>query len=215
MSIITTPASARTDTAPPTSTTDVTALRRVTQRTGLAVLGGSLAWAATMVAVGNNPESAIGVSINDFGGLLFQLGLFALVGLQLRTGATGTSRVAVGMLKVERVLLSLAMTWTVLHGLVPSFRDDLWLAVLDVFWPLSMLGMAVIGVKIAFAKRWRGPARFWPVVAESWAPVVIPAFAVLGAGRAADAVGAGHLLVGYCTLGLILAVRPHLAASRD
>jgi hypothetical protein len=66
------------------------------------------------------------------------------------------------MLRVEYVLLALASTWTVLHGLVPSFRDDLWLAVLDVFWPLSMLGMAVIGVKVALAGRWRGPSASGP-----------------------------------------------------
>ena len=59
---------------------------------------------------------------------------------------------------------------------MPSARDDLWLAVLDVFWPLSMLGMFVIGVKIAFAGRWTGAARIWPLVAESWAVVSVPAF---------------------------------------
>jgi hypothetical protein len=212
--VTTTPAAARTDTlAASARPVPVSGSERQARRTGLAVLGGSLVWAATMVTVGNNPESSIGISINDFGGLLFQGGLFALVGLQLATRATGTSRLAVGMLRVERVLLSLAMLWTVLHGAVPAFRDDVWLAVLDAFWPLSMLGMAIIGVKIAFAGRWRGLARIWPVVAESWAPVVIPAFAVLGAGRASDFVGAGHLLIGYCTLGLILALRPHLTGA--
>ena len=53
------------------------------------------------------------------------------------------------MLRVEYGLLFLATLWTVLHGLFPSFRDDAWLAVLDLFWPLSMLGMFIIGVKIA------------------------------------------------------------------
>jgi hypothetical protein len=57
------------------------------------------------------------------------------------------------MLRVEYVLLGLASLWTVLHGAVPAFRDDAWPAALDAFWPLSMLGMFIIGLKIAFAGR--------------------------------------------------------------
>lgn len=215
MSISTTPATARTDAAVRTpSPAAPPAVERHARRAGLAVLGGSLVWAATMVTVGNNPDTSIGVTINDFGGLLFQGGLVALVAHQLRTRATGTSRLAVRMLKVEFVLLALAMSWTVFHGAVPAFRDDLWLAVLDVFWPLSMLGMAVIGVKIAVAGRWRGVARFWPAGAESWALFAVPAYGIFGPGLAADLVGAGHLLVGYCALGLILALRPSLTVAR-
>ena len=95
-----------------------------------------------------------------------------------------------------------------------AFRDDAWLMVLDAFWPLSMLGMFIIGVKIAFAGRWTGLARVWPAVAESWAVVTVPSMVILGAG-AAQVVGAGHLLVGYVTLGLIIALRPHLTGARD
>jgi uncharacterized membrane protein YuzA (DUF378 family) len=154
------------------------------------------------------------VTIGDLGSLVFQAGLFGLLTVQLRTRATGLGRGAVAMLRVEYVLLGLATLWTVLHGLVPSFRDDLWLAVLDVFWPLSMLGMAVIGVKIALAGRWRGATRFWPLVAESWAPVVVPFF-VLSGGAASGWIASGHLLVGYVTLGLLLLLRPELTGARD
>jgi len=71
------------------------------------------------------------------------------------------------MLRTEYVLLTLATLWSVLHGAVPAFRDDLWLQIMDLFWPLSMLGMFVIGVKIVFAGRWKGLARVWPSVASS------------------------------------------------
>ena len=85
---------------------------------------------------------------------------------------------------------------------------------LDICWPLSMLGMFAIGIKIAFAGRWRGAARGWPLVAESWAVVTVPTFVVLGE-SVASIVGGVHLLVGYVTLGLILVARPHLVGARD
>ncbi|MFI5491577.1 hypothetical protein [Actinoplanes sp. NPDC051859] len=208
MTITTAPGQARTDVTTPAL---AAAGSRQVRTTGIAVAAGSLIWAASMAAV--NPQSTANADImlTDLGAIPFQLSLFALVTTQLRTAATGTSRVARGMLRVEYGLLSLATLWTVLHGLVPSFRDDTWLAVLDAFWPLSMLGMFIIGVKIAFAGRWRGLARGWPLVAESWAVVSVPAFGILGA-EAGRFVGAGHLLIGYVALGLILALRPHLTA---
>ncbi|MFI7599472.1 hypothetical protein [Actinoplanes sp. NPDC049681] len=211
MTITTTPAQARTDVTAPAP---VAATDRQIRRTGAFVAAGSLIWSASMIAVNPQTTDNLGIMITDLGAIPFQLSLFALVTAQLRTAATGTSRVARGMLRTEYGLLTLATLWTVFHGLVPSFRDDAWLAVLDAFWPLSMLGMFIIGVKIAFAGRWRGPARFWPLVAESWAVVSVPAFGILGA-SAGRYVGAGHLLVGYVALGLLLALRPHLTGARD
>ncbi|GAA3302925.1 hypothetical protein GCM10020218_099420 [Dactylosporangium vinaceum] len=151
------------------------------------------------------------LTISDLGGAAFQLGLFALLAIQLRTSATGTSRAARGMLYVEHVLLAVATVWSVLHA-IPSLRDAAFLVPMDVFWPLSMLGMFVIGLKILFTARWQGAARFWPTVAESWAVVTVPTFAVVGS-PIADYVGATHLLVGYATLGLILAFRPALTGA--
>lgn len=210
MNVSTTPAPARTDVyAPATVTAPSDGLVR---KHALTLTAGAAIWSGTSFAGGFNPSSDPGIMIQDLAGLVFQLGVLALVQLQLRTRATGTSRKAVAMLKVERVLLALAMTWTVLHALVPSARDEVWLAVLDLFWPLSMLGMFVIGVKIAFAGRWRGVPRFYPLVAESWAVVSVPAFGIFGQ-EVGDIVGATHLLVGYATLGLVIAMRPHLVRA--
>ena len=139
--------------------------------------------------------------MQDLTGFAFQVGVMCLVVLQLRTAATGLGRGARVMLRVEQVLLSLAMLWSLLHGLVPSIRDAGWLVVLDVFWPLSMLGMFVIAIKIAVAGRWRGLARWWPLVAESWAVVSVPAMGIGGA-TVGQYVGASHLIVGYVALGL-------------
>jgi hypothetical protein len=201
---------ARTSTGSGTSGPDLRSLRN----RGLALTAGAVTWSAASFVYGFNPDTEAGVKVTDLTALAFQLGVLSLVGLQLRTRATGVTRRAAAMLKVERVLLTLAMAWSVLHALLPSQRGEVWLGVLDVFWPLSMLGMFVIGVKIAAAGRWRGAARLWPVVAESWAVVSIPAMAVFGA-SVGDVVGASHLLVGYATLGLIIAARPVLVADQS
>jgi hypothetical protein len=183
------------------------------RRHGLALTAGATAWSVASLVYGFTPDSGLGVAVTDLSAFAFQLGVLSLVQLQLRTRATGVGRAAVTLLKVERVLLALAMAWSLLHGLVPSARDDLWLAVLDVFWPLSMLGMLVIGVKVAVAGRWRGVARFYPLVAESWVAVTLPALAILGP-AVGETVGALHLLVGYAALGLVLATRPHEVLPR-
>jgi hypothetical protein len=205
MSVTVTPAPARTDVPSPAAPAAI-------RRTGLLVAGGAAVWAAAMAIYSPQTTDPTGILVNDLGALPFQAGLFALVTTQLRTGATGTSRIARGMLRVEYVLLTLATLWTVLHAALPGQRDAAWMHVLDLFWPLSMLGMFVIGVKIAFAGRWRGTARFWPIVAESWAVVTVPALGLLGA-TAGQYVGVGHLLVGYVMLGVILAARPRLALA--
>jgi hypothetical protein len=188
---------------------------RTVRRAGLGVALGSLVWATTFFTVGPTPEDSLAITIGDLGGVLFQAGLFGLLTVQLRTRATGLGRGAVALLRVEYVLLALAMLWSLVHGLVPAARDDMWLAVLDLFWPLSMLGMAVIGVKIALAGRWRGVLRGWPLVAESWAPVTVPVFVITAGDPAFGWVGGAHLLVGYVLLGVLMVLRPHLTGARD
>jgi hypothetical protein len=76
-----------------------------------------------------------------------------------------------------------------------------------------MLGMFAIGIRIAIAGRWTGAARFWPLGAESWAPVNIPV-AVLAPSLVAFT-GAAHLVIGYAALGVVLAMRPELTGARD
>lgn len=75
---------------------------------------------------------------------------------------------------------------------------------LDAFWPLSMLGMFFIGIRIAIAGRWHGKARFWPLIAESWGPIVVPTFGLFGS-AVAGVVSFFHLCIGYGVLGQIVA----------
>ena len=210
MSTTIAPAPARSD----DTTTGTPVSTRTVRRTGVAVAAAAALWSATFIAFDPQTTDPAGMTLVDLGQLPAQLALFGLVTLQLRTSATGVGRFARGMLKAEFGLLGLATLWTVLHAFVPAIRDDLWMMILDAFWPLSMLGMFVIGVKIAFAGRWRGPVRFWPLVAESWAVVSVPAMIILGS-TGGRYVGSIHLLAGYATLGVLLALRPHLTGARD
>lgn len=145
--------------------------------------------------------------------LLFQLGLVALVAVQRRTGAIGTGRLAKGLLNLEHVFLGLAITSTLAWMLLRGSAHEAWFVALDAFWPVSMVGMFLIGIRVAIAGRWTGAARWWPLAAESWAPVNIPI-----AQAFPDAVqysGAGHLMLGYVGLGVVLLLRPELTGARD
>ena len=214
MSLSTTPAPARTDVAAPHTTAEAGVSARFARRVGLAVAGGSAAWAAGMLAFTNLPQAGTWQHfVYEVTALLFQLGLVALVSLQLRTRATGTGKVARFFLHAEHVLLGLAILSTLTWMFLRAYDDTLWFLLLDLFWPLSMIGMAAIGVRIAIAGRWTGATRIWPLVAESWAPVAIPA-SVLLVGYA-HYVGAAHLAIGYVMLGVILARRPEFTGARD
>ena len=213
--LTTQPALARTDTQRPASTSTPPAADQGTiRRLGLTLTTGALLWAASTFVFGPNGEG-IGARVGDVTGFFFQVGVFALLTAMLRTGATGVSKKARAMIRVEYVLLGLASLWSLLHGLTPSsIADSVPVMILDIFWPLSMLGMFVIGIKVAVAGRWQGALRVWPVVAETWAVVTVPTFLLFGDGIARW-VGGAHLLIGYATLGLLLARRPELTGAAE
>ncbi|MEV0586963.1 hypothetical protein [Nonomuraea sp. NPDC050310] len=212
--LTTTPATARTDV--PQSDQPIAAepiTPAAVRLLGLALTGGTLAWATSVLLFGTVNEG-VEERIGSLTGVAFQLGLFALLAVQIRTRATGDSRVSRAMLKVELGLLAPATLWSLLNGLLPeSAQDHVAMGILDVFWPLSMLGMLVIGVKLAVAGRWRGPLRWWPLIAESWFAVTMPAL-ILAGEDGARWIGGGHLLLGYATLGLLLTLRPSLVLPR-
>lgn len=205
------PARARTDAAGAEAAAvtheSAPALRSI-RRAGIALAAGTLVWAATFLAFGTE-QTETQARIGDLAGFAFQLGVFALLWVQLRTFATGEKRFWRVAFKVEHVLLGLASLWSVLHAISP---DLAFLPILDLFWPLSMLGMFVIGVRIAVRGRWKGSLRVWPLIAESWAVICVPAVGILG--DPAGFVCGAHLVVGYATLGVLLAVRPHLTLGR-
>lgn len=212
MSFSTTPPAARTDVqgAPLCSTTTIAS--DTVRKAGILMAVGAAAWATSVAFVGFNPESEAGIRLTGFAGLLFQIGLVGLVSVHVATGATGTKRINGVLLNVERGLLTLAIVWTLCDTLLPSQRESTWLAVLDFTWPLSMLGMLLIGISIAIKGRWRGAARAWSLIAETWVLLTMPALGILGE-TAGTIVGVAHLFLGYGALGLILAARPALVVA--
>jgi hypothetical protein len=214
MSLNATPAPARTDLpvaepGPPPAPTNLVRLG------GVAMAVGAASWAiGSVLTYDVDPVSDAYPFTYKASTLLFQLGLVALVAVQLRTRATGTGRLARGFLHAEHVLLGLAIASSLQWMFAPDLSENAFFVALDLFWPLSMLGMAAIGIRIAIAGRWRGAARIWPAIAETWALVMFPAMAIVPE-EATAFVSAGHLLVGYTTLGLILAARPELTLARS
>lgn len=193
---------------PPPPTVAPAPTRGRVRAAGVTLALGTLAWAGSIPLVG--PAAG---QVTVFVCLLFQVGLWALLAVMWRTWATGTPRAARGLLVVEAVLLGLATVSSVVALSSETIAATTPFAIFDMAWPLSMLGMAVIGVKIAITGRWRGVLRWWPLVAESWVLVVLP-LSALGETVSAWACGL-HLLVGYTTLGVLLLLRPDLVLDRE
>lgn len=102
----------------------------------------------------------------------------------------------------EALLIGGAIVSTVLDAFWLIHGTVVW-AIFDACWPLSMLGMFAIGVRIAIVGRWRGLVRWWTLFAQSWLIVSIP-FAAFG--ETTQRVGASaQLLLGYAVLGLLIA----------
>ena len=209
MSVTQTPAPARSDLAASTtgSTTgaSTTGPDRPFVKHGTLLTAGALSWAAAIAVFGADPaHETLPLVLYGLGSGLFQLGALALLRVLWRTRALGSGKVARAVLRVEAVFLSLAIGSTVADAVqVSDLTQPAWLA-LDAFWPLSMLGMFLIGIRIAVAGRWQGLSRFWPMVAESWAVVTVPSMVIFGA-EGARIVGSLHLVVGYAVLGQVVA----------
>ena len=202
MTISHSPAPARSDVAAATPGTTTSPSRPFLLH-GRVLSAGALAWSASILTVGQDPHGTVGLAVFGVGSGLFQVGLLFLLRVLWRTRALGDGRIARGVLRFEAFAVAMAMASTFVDAIgISDLSEPAWLA-LDLFWPLSMLGMFLIGIRIAVAGRWTGLSRFWPMVAESWAVVTIPAMGIFGV-EAGKYVGALHLLVGYTVLGAIV-----------
>lgn len=169
------------------------------RRHGLVLTAGALTWAAAIAVLGLD-----GKTLEHAGSGVFQLGLLALLRVLWCTRALGEGRIARGALRLETGILLLAIVSTLGDVTGLGDLDQLFWILMDACWPLSMLGMFLIGIRIAVAGRWQGLSRWWPMVAESWAVVTIPAM-IIGGDTGARVVGSLHLVVGYALLGLVVA----------
>lgn len=165
----------------------------------LVALGGvlwGLSWILTPSEQGDNSQIEIWASG------VFQLGLLSLLAVMWVTAATGTTRTARGLLAAEVVAVVLAVAWTVPYLFDANRPTTGILVVLDAFWPLSMLGLVVVGVLTARAGRWPSPLRYLPLVASLVIPVDIAM--VWAPEGVRTAVMGGYLAVSYGLLGLAM-----------
>ncbi|MDQ3502359.1 MAG: hypothetical protein M3486_01900 [Actinomycetota bacterium] len=186
---------------------------------GLALTLGSVTWAVTMLVAGP-PVDEVSPTLEILGGFAYQLGLAGFLLAAWVTRALGDSRGARIVLRGEAVLLALASVWSVVYVIDPSTMDSLTMAVLDVTWPLSMLGLVPVGVYILRAGVWTSPARYLPLIASLWLPLDIMA-TVIGGDSAGLAFRTAWLAVVWGGLGLLIArgpadadsVAPHAASA--
>lgn len=171
---------------------------------GTVLTVGAVAWGLTQLVNGIDPHGSTEEAVYSLTSGLFQIGVLCLLNVLWRTQALGTGRLARSFLRLEAVLMVLAIGSTTADGIGASDLDSLGWLLLDLTWPLSMLGMFALGVRIAIAGRWHGAARFWPMLAESWAVVCVPTMGVFGA-EVAGVVSLVHLTLGYGVLGQIVA----------
>ncbi|WP_327104499.1 hypothetical protein [Nonomuraea glycinis] len=173
---------------------------------GLLLAVGATAWAAGTVIVGDKIQEGI-QTLDTLTGMLFVVGVFALVWTVLSTRGAGdgwTRVIPAGLL----VLLPGAFLLNALSFGYASHDDfPLPLMILDACWPLSQLGMLVLGITVAVKGRYQGAVRWLPLLAGMWFPVTMVA-QIFGGSTVSVYVSAAWLLGTHAHLGVRLAVRP-------
>jgi hypothetical protein len=167
---------------------------------GALVATGGVLWGLSWIMSPSDQDANSQVEIWASG--VFQLGLLALLAVMWMSQATGTSRVARGFLAAEIVAVILAFAWTVPYLFDANRATTGVLVVLDVFWPLSMAGLIVIGILVARTARWPSPLRYLPLAASLLIPVDIAVAWTPDEVR--NAVMGAYLAVSYGVLGLML-----------
>ncbi|WP_207935875.1 hypothetical protein [Actinomadura sp. KC216] len=182
-----------------------------TRIAGAALVAGTTAWIAGLLEGGIRIRDEV-VAVEIWGSMAFLVGVMSLVVLALSTNATGARKgryIAI----VEMVLLVPAMVWC---PLVIAYPEDTpaWVIPFDMCWPLSMLGMLVIGIAVVRVGRFRGLLRWQFLFCGLW-------LVVAGVGEAALSDEAGTypgmvwLGVSYGILGLRLAVTPRIVLPAE
>jgi hypothetical protein len=202
MTLEQTPAPARSDVRRPAPAP--AAPTRPFYKRGMLLTTGAVLWGVDSLVLGTDPSGSFEEAMSALTSGTFQLGLLGLLTVLFATNALGEGRVARFFVRFEAFLVFMAIGSTIADGTGVSDLDKAGWAMLDAFWPLSMLGMFFIGIRIAIAGRWHGYSRFAPLVAESWGPIVVPTFAIFGGG-VAGVVSFFHLCIGYGVLGQIVA----------
>lgn len=197
-----------TDLIPARNVPATCAVPRPTRALGAALTGSTLAWLTAMTIWADEEGFGAASVVSGVTALSFQAALIGLLVLGFRTRAMGTGNVARGFYYLQFGLMTGALVSSVLDMLWLAQGSAVW-AVFDVCWPLSMLGMFGIGIRIAIGGRWTGALRWQTLFAQSWLFWAIPLMAVPAIGQFAPAL---QLLFGYAVLGVILVRRGEVAA---
>lgn len=203
MSVQQTPAPARSDVRRPAAGSTSTPTRPFFKR-GMLLTTGAVAWGFDSLIFGSDPSNSTEEVLSSLTSGTFQFGLLGLLTVLWATKALGDGRLARFFIGLEAVLLFFAIGSTFVDGIGVSNLDQTGWLILDMFWPLSMLGMFFVGIRIAIAGRWHGYSRFAPLIAESWGPIVVPTYGIFGS-TVAGVVSFVHLCLGYGVLGQIVA----------
>ncbi|QXJ19660.1 hypothetical protein AGRA3207_000225 [Actinomadura graeca] len=179
-------------------------LRTRTRLTGAALAAGTLAWVAGLAVAAGHAKDEI-VTVEIVGSLLFLLGVLPMVALVHATRGTG-ERKGRAIPLAEMALLVPAMAWC---PIALVYREDppAWTIPFDLCWPLSMLGMLVLGAAVAKTGRYRGSLRWQFLLCGLWLVAALPAQALLG-DTGGTIAGAAWLALTYGLLGVRLAVSP-------
>ena len=176
---------------------------------GIALTLGSVAWACTRLIA--PPENGVAPRLEILGGLAFQAGLAGYLAAVWLTGAFGRVRGGRLAFRVEAVLLALASVWSVVYAIDPGTQQHWPMIVLDVTWPVSMVGLIAVGAYIFRARVWTSPTRQLALIASLWLPFEILATAV-GGQSAGIALVLTWLVVVWGTLGILIARQGPLGA---
>lgn len=178
---------------------------------GVSVALGAIVWAIGWLQAGVPAEGTMDQTELVASGV-FQLGLLGLLVVMRVTKATGAGRLGRFVVNAEIVAVLLAFAWTVPFALDPTRDHTTFFVVLDVFWPLSMLGTLVVGIAVLLARRWPMPARVLPLAAGLLIPMDI---VLMATGLAGDwgeiVIRSVYFAIAYTVLGL--AVTTQVAAQ--
>ncbi|MCF3938222.1 MULTISPECIES: hypothetical protein [Gordonia] len=191
------------------STIPVPARRVPTTAAGIALACSAPIWAISVAAVGDHEGFGAASVFGGLAALAFQLSVLALLSVQQRSHAMGAGRVARVGYRVEVVVLGGALVSTILDMFWLVHGSVVWM-IFDICWPLSMLGMLIIGIRVAIADRWTGALRWQTLFAQSWLVWALPLGAIPGVGLWGAVV---QTILGYGGLGLLLARRQVITAS--
>ncbi|UVF80522.1 hypothetical protein [Gordonia mangrovi] len=172
-----------------------------TRTVGIALACSAPIWAISVAAFGDHEGFGAASMFAGVAALAFQLSVLGLLSVQMRTQAMGEGRVAEAGYRAEFLLIGGALVSTILDMFWLIHESVVWM-IFDICWPLSMLGMAIIGIRVAIAGRWTGGLRWQALFAQSWLVWALPLGAIPGVGLWG---AVAQTILGYGGLGVLLA----------